>query len=189
MFTRRVNISRKTLVELYRAHGHLSYEGEGVDQLSHGWQCAALAARSGASKALCLAAFLHDVGHLFSQDDTPTLKGKNDHHEVTGAAYLARLLPEEVTEPIRLHVKAKRYLVATNTAYRSLLSMDSQRSLVLQGGAMGLDEQRHFIGLPFSQQALQLRVWDEQAKQANARVNDRSDMLADLARLLDGGLQ
>lgn len=184
-----MDISRDALVDLYRAHGHLSYEGEGVDQLSHGWQCAALAARSGAPKALCLAAFLHDVGHLFSPNDTPTLKGEDDYHEVKGAAYLALLLPEEVTEPIRLHVMAKRYLVATNPAYRSSLSMDSQRSLVLQGGAMGLDEQWRFIELPFSQQALQLRVWDEQAKQPNADVNDRSGMLQDLARLLGDSLQ
>ena len=45
-----------------------------------------------------------------------------------------------MTEPVRLHVAAKRYLCTTESDYFSRLSADSVRSLALQGGNMSADE-------------------------------------------------
>jgi predicted HD phosphohydrolase len=43
-------------------------------------------------------------------------------HEERAARYLARWFGSEVIEPIRLHVPTKRFLVATDPAYRETLS-------------------------------------------------------------------
>jgi predicted HD phosphohydrolase len=41
-----------------------------------------------------------------------------------------------VTEPVRLHVAAKRCLCAAEPGYSGLLSAESVRTLALQGGPM-----------------------------------------------------
>jgi predicted HD phosphohydrolase len=70
-----------------------------------------------------------------------------------------------VIQPIRLHVQAKRYLVATYARYASVLSPASLHALSAQGGPMSSEEQRWFEDLPFAQQALLLRRWDDAAKE------------------------
>jgi phosphonate degradation associated HDIG domain protein len=159
---------RSDVIDLFLQKGLLAYDGEGVCQLKHAWQCQQLAARHNASEPLQLAAFLHDIGHLFSsQQDTPTLRGHNDHHETLGSIALSQLFSKDVTRPIALHVQAKRYLVATDESYKSKLSADSVRSLELQGGPMTASECEQFIGKPYADDAIALRRWDEQAKQRN----------------------
>lgn len=154
-----------SLLEVYRFKGALAYQGEGVSQLQHAWQCGQLARQAGASLPLQLAAWLHDVGHMLTDlEDTPTLQGVDDMHEKLGADLLAGLWGDAVAQPVRLHVQAKRYLVATHPSYRDKLSIDSVRSLALQGGAMRPDEAAAFEALPFAQDAQRLRVWDDQAK-------------------------
>ena len=69
-----------------------------------------------------------------------------------------------MTEPVRLHVAAKRYLCATEADYFSKLSRDSVLSLSLQGGPMSAQEVAAFNALPGSAEAVQLRRFDEQAK-------------------------
>ena len=95
--------------------------------------------------ALVAAALLHDTGHLRGADplaDEAELSGRelmagtdNDHGE-RGAAWLARWFPPAVTEPVRLHVAAKRYLCAAEPGYLALLSPASVYTLSLQGGPM-----------------------------------------------------
>lgn len=169
---------------LYQNRGSLQYQGEALDQLSHGWLCAKNARRSSASSALCLAAFLHDIGHLFSEHETPTLEAINDRHEMRGADYLKVGFADSVTEPIRLHVQAKRYLVASTPGYLELLSEDSVRSLALQGGPMPLHERRHFETHPYSKDAIRLRLWDEQSKQRHLVPISKKEMLSDLRLLI-----
>ncbi len=54
---------------------------------------------------------LHDVGHiLHGLAEDIAQYGKDGRHEAIGAAYLSHWFDEGVTEPIRLHVAAKRYL-------------------------------------------------------------------------------
>ena len=71
---------------------------------------------------------------------------------------------------MRLHVQAKRYLVATDPGYAATLSSASLHSLELQGGPMCPDEQRFFQELPFALQAVRLRRWDDLAKQPGKRT-------------------
>ena len=155
----------KRILELFRAKGELAYEGEGISQIMHGWQCGQLALQAGASPALQLASWLHDIGHLLTElEGTPTLQGIDDSHEHTGARLLDALWGPAVAEPVRLHVDAKRYLVATYPEYRARLSEDSQRSLALQGGAMTLEECLRFQANPYALDAQQLRAWDDTGK-------------------------
>jgi gamma-butyrobetaine dioxygenase len=69
-----------------------------------------------------------------------------------------------VTEPVRLHVAAKRYLCAVDAGYFGLLSGESVRTLSLQGGPMTTAEVAAFEALPFSRDAVAVRRWDDQAK-------------------------
>ena len=73
-----------------------------------------------------------------------------------------------VTEPVRLHVAAKRYLCAAEPDYFGKLSSDSVRSLDLQGGPMSADEVEAFRKLPFHAEAVRLRRYDEAAKDPRA---------------------
>jgi phosphonate degradation associated HDIG domain protein len=151
--------------DLYATQGHLAYEGEGVSQLQHAWQCGRLARHAGAAPALQLAAWLHDLGHLMSDHEgSPTLRGIDDRHEATAAAVLLPLFGPRVSEPLGLHVEAKRCLVATKPEYLKMLSPDSLRSLALQGGPMAIDAARTFLQRPGAAAAMRLRMWDDVAK-------------------------
>lgn len=173
------------LTELYRAHGDLAYDGEGVTQLQHAWQCGQLARDAGATPALQLAAWLHDLGHLLSGlPGSPTLSGIDDGHEVLAAAALRPLLGATVAEPIALHVQAKRYLVAVHPGYRERLSPDSLRSLALQGGPMNGDEALAFRQLPHADDALRLRAWDDQGKLPHWQPDTREAALQALRDLV-----
>lgn len=148
------------------------YDGEDVTQLQHALQAAALARHEGATDALCVAALLHDVGHLRLPDaGTLSQQGVDAHHERIGALLLSRSFGPEVVEPVRLHVAAKRCL-ARDAAYRASLSPESTRSLALQGGPFSDAEAAAFLALPFAADALRLRAWDDRAKDPDARVPD-----------------
>lgn len=151
--------------KLFRKHGHLAYDGEGVSQLSHALQTGALAEAQGASGALVTASFLHDLGHLLNlQGETPTARGIDDQHQYFAIPFLRGLFPAEVIEPIRLHVEAKRALCALEPDYYESLSPDSRRSLTLQGGVHTQAEAAAFAAKPHAPEALRLRRWDDLAK-------------------------
>ncbi|MFM1859430.1 MAG: hypothetical protein RIR28_255 [Pseudomonadota bacterium] len=150
------------LLSIYEARGDRQYAGEPVDQLAHAWQAFLLAKDAQVGPTLQLAAFFHDVGHLFDDADVP--------HERVGAAVLAGLLGPTVAQVVALHVDAKRYLVATEPEYAALLSEDSVRSLVRQGGPMTHSETLNFRRKPGADQAIRLRRWDEAAKDGSIRT-------------------
>lgn len=152
------------LVTLFEAKGALEY-GEEVTQLEHALQCATLAERNGADDALVTAALLHDVGHMVHRDAQSTFEaGIDDCHERLGARYLQRWFVPAVTQPVALHVEAKRYLVTCDPDYWNTLSAVSRRSLQLQGGVMSAGEARDFSQQQGAIQAIALRRWDDQAK-------------------------
>jgi phosphonate degradation associated HDIG domain protein len=156
------------LIALWSAKGHVAYQGEGVSQLEHAWQCGRLALQARASAELQLAAWLHDIGHLMTTlEGSPTVAGIDDVHEHLGAAALTTLFGAGVGQPVALHVAAKRYLVASQSAYAASLSPDSVRSLALQGGPMTSEECAAFIARPHARDALRLRTWDDLAKRAD----------------------
>lgn len=174
-----------TILALYDQGGDLVYAGESVTQLMHAWQCGRLAEKSGASAALQLASWLHDVGHLWvNLEGTPTLRGHDDEHESIGAQILLPLFGPAVSEPVRLHVHAKRYLVSTRETYARKLSPDSVRSLQLQGGPMGPQACAAFEAEPFFADAVKLRVWDDLGKKSGWFEDSRRDALEHLMQLM-----
>jgi len=74
------------------------------------------------------------------------------------------LFPPEVSEPVALHVPAKRYLCAVEPTYRAALSPASEHSLVLQGGPFTPAEAEAFHAGPHASSAISLRRWDDEAK-------------------------
>lgn len=154
----------EALFALMQQRGHEQYTGEPVSHLEHALQCAALAQAAQAAPALVVAALLHDIGHLLhDRTGTPSEQGLDDAHERLAETCLAQWFGPDVTRPIALHVQAKRYL-AHNPAYFKVLSIDSRRSLVLQGGPMDVAECFAFRQLPHAMDAVRLRHWDEAAK-------------------------
>lgn len=150
---------------LFAERGAAQYSGEPVTQLQHALQAASLGEQEHADDALVSAALLHDLGHLLHDlGDTPSLHGVDDLHQYRALPFLRGLFPEAVIDAIALHVDAKRYLCATRTGYREQLSLDSQRSLMLQGGVFNAGEAADFIARPGAAQALRLRLWDDLAK-------------------------
>jgi predicted HD phosphohydrolase len=134
---------------------------------------------------LVTAALLHDVGHLLHDlpDDAPA-SGVDDRHEALGDQWLRRHFGPAVTEPVRLHVDAKRYLCVVEPAYFDTLSPPSVRSLELQGGPFTPDEVRAFEALPFFEDAVRLRCWDDAAKVPGLRTPDPEHFRAHLQAAL-----
>lgn len=161
-------VSLNDLRALLETRGSGRYTGEPVSHRAHALQCAWLAQRAGAGDALVVAALLHDIGHLSSGlAGTPSAEGIDDRHEEAGAALLARWFDPAVTEPVRLHVRAKRVLAA-QPAYWRALSDDSRRSLRLQGGVLDGAGRAAFMAGPWAKAALALRRWDDAAKKPDA---------------------
>ncbi|PKP92990.1 MAG: phosphohydrolase [Alphaproteobacteria bacterium HGW-Alphaproteobacteria-16] len=157
---------------IIRRFGDLSY-GEEVSQMQHILQCGHLARSDGASDALVAAALLHDIGQFLDDAGNAAEKrGIDGRHEVTGATYLAAFFSPQVTEPVRLHVEAKRYLCAVEPGYLESLSGASSLSLSLQGGAHNEREIHEFLALPAAGDAIRLRRYDDQGKRRDWTVPD-----------------
>jgi gamma-butyrobetaine dioxygenase len=182
------------IAELFTSAGAADYLGEPVTVAAHLLQSGALAESDGAPPELVAAALLHDIGHLplpalprptradGEQDPADRLSGRgaggltghdlmagtDNKHGARAAAWLAAWFPPGVTEPIRLHVPAKRYLCAVEPGYFALLSEASVYTLSVQGGPMTDDEARAFKASPYAEAAVSVRRWDDQAKDPRA---------------------
>ncbi|MCX8114083.1 MAG: HD domain-containing protein [Burkholderiaceae bacterium] len=182
-------LSLDDIARLFEAKGGRLYSGEPVTQLEHALQSALLAESAGASDALITAALLHDLGHLINDlGETPTLRGIDDKHQYVALPFLRGLFGDDVLQPIKLHVDAKRYLCVhgdgtlSGAEYWAALSDDSKRSLELQGGVFGAAEADAFIAQPYAADAVKLRRWDDLAKTAGAATPPLSHYLARAAR-------
>jgi gamma-butyrobetaine dioxygenase len=161
----------RTIARLFATAGTSDYLGEPVSQAAHMLQAAALAEAAGVSPALIAAALLHDVGHFTGVITGRDLMRGTDHrHGDAGADWLAQWFGPEVTEPVRLHVAAKRYLCAVEPGYFDTLSPASVHTLRIQGGPMNPREAATFEAEPASAAALRLRRWDDAAKDPAAKV-------------------
>ncbi|MBI1384476.1 MAG: metal-dependent phosphohydrolase [Rhizobiales bacterium] len=159
------------LIERMQEEGGAMYAGEAVTQLQHALQAADLARSEGASGHLVVAALLHDFGHLLNDDDAvAAARGVDQFHEEMAANYLMKWFPAEVTEPIRMHVPAKRYLCAAVKGYFDSLSPASRQSLAVQGGTFSEAEAAAFIARPHAPAAVDLRRWDDLAKDPTRAV-------------------
>jgi len=161
------------------------YSGERISQLEHALQCAHFAQQAGAEDALVVATLVHDLGHILHGGEYAAGRGIDDRHEASGADFLTHHFGPDVTEPVRLHVAAKRYLCATDPSYFDRLSEASVRSLALQGGPMSAQEVEDFEANPYAQAAVRLRQWDEQGKIVGMKTPD----LAHFRPLVDATLK
>jgi gamma-butyrobetaine dioxygenase len=158
----------RTIERAFNSAGGMVYLGEDVTMIQHQLQAGVLA--DGCHDALVVAALLHDIGHVIGYnagepDASAALADDRDaHHDTTGARWLSSWFGPEVTEPVRLHVAAKRYLVATEPDYAAKLSEASVHTLRLQGGPMSAREVHEFERLPYARDAVALRRLDEAAK-------------------------
>ncbi|MGH8253881.1 MAG: HAD-IA family hydrolase [Steroidobacteraceae bacterium] len=153
------------LLSIYAAGGAGAYYGEAVTMTEHSLQAAYFARAHGVTDSLVLASLLHDIGHLVEPAPADIADWHHDAaHEKSGARWLAAHFGPEVSEPVRLHVPAKRYLCATDPAYLDQLSSASVKTLELQGGPMSQAEQHAFEAEPHWRAAVLLRQFDDQGK-------------------------
>jgi phosphonate degradation associated HDIG domain protein len=156
---------------VFHKHGASAYFGESVSMTEHALQAAYFAQTAAAPPALIVAALLHDIGHLV--DDVPGDIAEwtvDAHHERVGGRWLAGRFGPEVAEPVRLHVPAKRYLLATDAEYFAKLSPASVITLQLQGGPMAAHEVAQFETERFYKEAVRVRQWDDQGKVAGLKT-------------------
>jgi phosphonate degradation associated HDIG domain protein len=176
------------IMELLQVGAAEVYFGEDVSQLEHALQTAALAERSGAADAMVVAALLHDIGHLLhGRPENVADYGADARHEEVAHAWLATRFGPAVTEPIRLHVPAKRYLCSTEPDYLAGLSSASRISLALQGGPMTPEQAAGFAATPWAEEATVLRRWDDAAKIPGLQVPKLEHYRSRIERLLGVG--
>lgn len=155
----------ETILRLFQERGDSAYIGEPISQTEHALQTAVLAERAGHSPELIVAALLHDVGHLlhdYAEDCAD--EGIDDSHEELGSRWLESRFEPGVSEPVRLHVQAKRYLCSIDPSYLAQLSQASQKSLNLQGGPFSEEQVEAFRQHPHFESAVILRRLDDEAK-------------------------
>jgi [1-hydroxy-2-(trimethylamino)ethyl]phosphonate dioxygenase len=150
---------------LFKKRGANAYFGERVSMTEHALQAAHFAQQAAAPPALVIAALLHDIGHLLDEVPDDIADWTVDvRHEELGSRWLAKRFRAEVSEPVRLHVAAKRYLCATDVKYFTKLSPASVHTLTLQGGPMVPPEITLFETERYFRQAVRVRQWDDQGK-------------------------
>jgi len=173
------------LAGIFERRGSDAYLGEKVTMAEHMLQGAALAVKARASDAAIAAILLHDIGHYTSEFPADAVTaGMDNFHDEAGAAVLAPFFPAAVTDCIRHHVAAKRYLCAVNADYFECLSQASIDTLALQGGPMSEGEVAEFAKNPNLDEILQIRYWDDAGKIAGRKIPDFDHYIPMLQRLV-----
>ncbi len=174
------------LGDIFARRGAESYLGEPVSMAEHMLQGARLAEQDSAPDELVAAALLHDIGHytgefgIYSPEDT-----EDRYHDATGAEMLKSCFPRIITDCVRFHVAAKRYLCATDPGYLDQLSAASIHSLSLQGGPMTAKEVAEFETNPFFGEIIMVRKWDDAGKIAGMKTKTFNDYSGLLQKIVD----
>lgn len=178
------------LFALYERYGAEAY-GEEVTQTEHMVQAAQLAEREGYDEEVVLAAFFHDVGHLYasavaSAEGASSLPayGATEHAQLGSDFLRQRGFSDRLTRLIENHVRAKRYLTFAEPGYYDELSQASRHTLKLQGGPMDAAEAEAFEQDALFALSLRMRHWDEAAKEIGPPVSDLSEYRARCRRYL-----
>lgn len=170
-----------SIYSIYSKRGNSAYMiGEKITQTDHAIQSYRWMVKYGACRHLRVAAFLHDIGHLVVPHIDPTKEKKDDRHEEYGAEYLKNLgFSRRVYEPIRLHVKAKRYLISNHPeTYYNKLSDASKTTLEIQGGKMSQEEMIEFRKYRFFTDSLSLRFCDDKSKDENTSPLSKEEIVS-----------
>ena len=160
----------KTILEirqLFEIQGDSEYYGENVSQYEHAAQAAILAKRQGYDEEVQIAAFLHDIGHLFpaqTEEELMEVYGRKDHESVAADWLRERGFSEKTAILVENHVNAKRYLTFIDEDYFEALSEASKQTLIFQGGRMTEIESKEFEQNPYFELIIKMRRWDEAAK-------------------------
>ncbi|AXI48333.1 phosphodiesterase [Sulfitobacter sp. SK012] len=174
------------LEDIFERRGGEEYLGEPVTMAEHMLQGATIAEQNGQREIIIVSALLHDVGHftsefgMFSMDDT-----EDKYHEDAGAEVLQDYFPTIVTDCVRYHVAAKRYLCATRPSYFDRLSDASIHSLNLQGGPMNDAEIQAFEQNPNLEDIIAVRFLDEAGKHANMKTPPFAHFAPMVQRIVD----
>ena len=136
---------------------------------------------------LCCERILHLLeGALIGDYPVEALEnGIDNYHESVGADFLRTHFPDSVSEPVRLHVAAKRYLCATDADYFARLSAASVNSLNVQGGPMDAAEVTAFEANPHHREAVRLRLYDDDGKVAGLDIKPVTEYRETLASLVN----
>lgn len=182
--------TRETIVAflgaIFERRGSEEYLGQPVNMGQHMLQGATIAERSGQPEEIIVGALLHDIGHFTSEFGTFTMDDTEDrHHEDAGAKVLERFLPSVITDCVRYHVAAKRYLCATRPEYFKRLSEASIHSLNLQGGAMTPEEVAAFEKNPNLDQIIAVRYLDDAGKRPDMQTPDYWHFAPMVQRMVD----
>ena len=166
--------------------GRLDY-GENVTIAEHSLLTAAAAEQQGHHDTLVAACLMHDVGHWLDEPDDGY--GIHDHGDL-GGDWVAARFDAAVSEPVRLHIEAKRFLCARDPDYHDHLSSASKYTLTRQGGPMTADEAEAFEARPHAGDAVMLRrLEDDHGKLTGVGVLPLSHFRLLLDRLEASGPQ
>ena len=174
------------LADIFARRGSEEYLGEAVTVGEHMLQGAHFAEVQGQSDEIVVAALLHDIGHFTSEFGTFSMEDTEDRfHEDAGARILEPFFPSVVTDCVRYHVAAKRYLCAMDPDYFGQLSDASIHSLNLQGGPMTKDEAAQFESNRNLDAIIAVRKLDDQGKVAGLETPAFSHYAARVQALVD----
>jgi [1-hydroxy-2-(trimethylamino)ethyl]phosphonate dioxygenase len=178
------------LGDIFDRRGGEEYLGEPVTMAEHMLQGATFAEEGGLSEEIIVSALLHDIGHFTSEFGTYSPDDTEDrHHEDAGAIVLAPFFPSIVTDCVKYHVAAKRYLCATKPEYFARLSTASVHTLELQGGPMKADELAAFEANPNLEKIIQVRYLDEAGKKPDMQTPDFWHFAPMVQRVVDAHCQ
>lgn len=183
-------LSRDTIVDfigsIFDRRGGEEYLGEPVNMGQHMLQGATIAEQSGQPEEIIVGALLHDIGHFTSEFGTFSMDDTEDrHHEDAGAEVLERFFPQIITDCVRHHVAAKRYLCATRPEYFRRLSEASVHSLNLQGGPLNAEEIAEFEKNPNLDQIIAVRYLDDAGKRPEMKTPDFWHFAPMVQRMVD----
>ncbi|WP_298904996.1 HD domain-containing protein [uncultured Aliiroseovarius sp.] len=171
---------------IFDRRGGEEYLGEDVTMAEHMLQGATIAEQNGQSEEIIVGALLHDIGHFTSEFGTYHPDDTEDrHHEDAGAEVLEQFFPSVITDCVRFHVAAKRYLCATKPTYFDRLSAASVHTLELQGGPMNADEVAEFEQNPNLKEIIAVRYLDEAGKRAGMETPDYWHFAPMVQRMVD----
>ncbi len=174
------------LGDIFDRRGGEEYLGEPVTMAEHMLQGAHFAEEANEPEVIIVSALLHDIGHFTSEFGTFSMDDVEDkYHEDAGAEVLEPFFPTLVTDCVRYHVAAKRYLCAAKPSYFKRLSEASIHSLNLQGGPMDADEVAAFEKNPNLKDIVKVRYYDEAGKRADIKTKSFSYYAPMVQRIVD----